>query len=87
MGYTQVGLEDKILEMYPELAREHIALELSFDEGRDAWVIKFVKDVHSRYAFLDKKAADECMDGYKCFYLGTLVEQYVKDLEEELGGS
>jgi hypothetical protein len=87
MGYTQVGLEDKLLEMYPELMKEGIALALSFDEERNAWVIHFSKGRHSRYAFLNKKDADECMDGYKCFYLGTLVEQYVKDLEEELSGS
>lgn len=85
MGYTQVGLEDKLLEMYPELMKNHIALELSFDEDRDAWVIRFVKGKHSRFAFLARKDADDCMDGLKCFYLGTLIEQYVKDLEEELG--
>lgn len=87
MGYTQVGLEDKLLEMYPELMKEGVALALSFDEGRNAWVIKFSKGKHSRFAFLDKQDADDCMDGYKCIYLGTLIEQYVKDLEEELQGT
>jgi hypothetical protein len=85
MGYTQVGLEDKLFELYPEIRANHIALALSFDEERDAWVVTFSREGHSRHAFLDKKDADECMDGLKCFYLGTLIEQYIKDLEEELG--
>jgi len=85
MGYTQVGLEDKIYEMYPELMQHKIALKLSMDEGRNAWVITFEKGVKNRHAFLDKQDADACMDGQQCFYLGTLVTQYIKDLEEELG--
>ena len=85
MGYTLVGLEDKLLEMYPDISQHHIALRLSFDEDREAWVIRFEKGGHSRYAFLDKKDADACMDGQQCLYLGVLVEQYVKDLEQELG--
>ncbi len=36
MGYTQVALEDKLLEMYPELERNGIAVTLEFDEGKDA---------------------------------------------------
>jgi len=85
MGYTQVGLEDKIYEMYPELMQHKIALKLSMDEDRNAWVITFEKGGKNRHAFLDKQDADACMDGQQCFYLGTLVAQYIKDLEEELG--
>ena len=84
MGYTQVALEDKIYAMYPELMEHRIALRLSFDEERNAWVIHFDKGGKSRYAFLDKGDADACMDGQMCIYLGTLVDQYVQDLEKEL---
>ncbi|MHB9111547.1 MAG: hypothetical protein ACYC4D_02815 [Thermoleophilia bacterium] len=85
MGYTQVGLEDRIYEMYPELMQHGIALKLSFDEERNAWVITFEKGGKNRHAFLDKSDADECMDGNSCIYLGTLAAQYIKDLEAELG--
>lgn len=36
MGYTQVALEDKILEMYPEITTYGISPRISFDEKRDA---------------------------------------------------
>ncbi len=84
MGYTQVALEDKLLELYPEIRKHKIALSLSFDAERNAWVVRFRKDAHSRYAFLDKKAADACMDGQECLYLGVLIGQYVRDLENDL---
>ncbi len=84
MGYTQVALEDKLLEMYPELSEHKIGLSLSFDEERNAWVVRFRRNGHTRYAFLDKKDADNCMDGQECIYLGVLVEQYIRDLENDL---
>ena len=85
MGYTQVALEDKLYEMYPELMEHKLAVRLSFDEQRNAWVINFDREGKSRFAFLDKADADACMDDLRCIYLGTLVDQYVQDLEKELG--
>lgn len=85
MDYTQIALEEKLYELYPELIKNQISINVSFDESRTAWVIRFEKGGHSRYAFLDKKDADACMDGIQCLYLGTLIDQYVVDLEKELG--
>lgn len=85
MGYTQVALEDKLLQMYPEILGNRINISVTFDEERNAWVVRFDKNGHSRYAFLEKKDADSCMDGQQCIYLGTLISQYIKDLEQEIG--
>lgn len=85
MGYTQVALEDKLLQMYPEILGNRINISVTFDEERNAWVVRFDKNGHSRYAFLEKKDADSCMDGHQCIYLGTLISQYIKDLEQEIG--
>ena len=86
MGYTQVALEHKLLEMYPEIARNGISIGIEFDQDKGAWVVKFQKGGHKRYAFLDKKDADSCMDGNSCIYLGFLIGQYVSDLQKELKG-
>ena len=80
MGYTLVALEDKLMEMYPEISTSGVKLRLALDEERNAWVITFEKEGHTRHAFLDKADADACMDGIQCIYLGVLVEQYIKDL-------
>jgi hypothetical protein len=85
MGYTQVALGDKLYEMYPELMKHKIAIRLSMDEERNAWVVTFEKGGKNRHAFLDKDDADACMDGQQCIYLGMLVAQYIKDLEADLG--
>lgn len=81
MGYTQVGLEQKILEMYPEISRHGISVGMSFDEAKNAWIIKFRKDGKELTTHLEKKDADDCMNNIKCIYLGIQVEQFIKNFE------
>jgi hypothetical protein len=82
MGYSQVALEDKILDMYPEIREHGISLSLSFDEHKDAWIVSFKKDHHELSTHLEKKDADDCMDGLKCVYLGVQLGQFIKNFEE-----
>ncbi|MFA5354383.1 MAG: hypothetical protein WC291_09145 [Thermodesulfovibrionales bacterium] len=82
MGYTQVALEEKIMEMYPEIAKHSISLGLSFDEGKNAWIVSMKKDGHELTTHLEKKDADDCMDNIKCVYLGVQVGQFLKNFEE-----
>ena len=81
MGYTQVALEDKILEMYPEVRQHGISLGLRFDEDKNAWVIKFKKDHHELETLLEKQDADECMDGKKCVHLGVQLGDLIDNFE------
>ncbi len=81
MAYTQVALEQKILEMYPEIRQHGISMGMHFDEGRNAWVIKFKKDHHELETYLDKKDADDCIEGKKCVYLGVQLGDFIDNFE------
>lgn len=81
MGYTNVALEDKIAGMYPEIERHGIAVNIDFDKEKNAFVVKFKKDGHELKTYLNKKDADECMDGTKCVYLGVQIGEFVKNFE------
>jgi len=81
MGYTQVALEDKILEMYPEITKNGISVSLSFDKTKNAYIVKFKKDKHELTTHLEKKDADDCMDNVKCVYLGVQIEQFIRNFE------
>ncbi len=81
MAYSQVALEDKILEMYPEIRKHGISVGLRFDEDKDVWVVKFRKDHHELETFLEKRDADECMDGKKCVYLGVQLGDFIDNFE------
>jgi len=81
MGYTNVALQDRIREMYPEISKKGIALSLDFDTTKNAFIVKFTKDNHELTTHLEKKDADDCMDGIKCVYLGVQIGQFIKNFE------
>ncbi|GAB4388443.1 MAG: hypothetical protein Kow0025_07750 [Thermodesulfovibrionales bacterium] len=81
MGYTKVALEDKLFEIYPEIERHGISMSLEFSDEKNAWVIKFRKDGHELTTHLEKKDADECIEGKKCVYLGVQIGQFIKNFE------
>lgn len=43
MGYTQVALEDKILDMYPEITKKGLSPRIRFDEEKDVWLVTLKK--------------------------------------------
>jgi hypothetical protein len=81
MGYTKVALEDKILEMYPDIQKHGISISLNFDEQKNAYIVKFTKDKQELTTHLEKKDADDCMNNVKCVYLGVQVQQFIKNFE------
>lgn len=81
MGYTIVALKDKIMEMYPDTEKHHISVGLEFSEEKNAYVVKFKRGKHELTTHLEKKDADDCMDGIKCIYLGVQIGQFIKNFE------
>jgi hypothetical protein len=81
MGYTNVALKDKIMAMYPEVSKNGLSVSLDFDKMKNAYIVKFKKDRHELTTHLEKKDADDCMDGIKCVYLGVQIGQFIKNFE------
>jgi len=81
MGYSQVALKDKIMEMFPEIEKHGISTSIDFSSEKNAYILKFKKGSHELTTHLEKKDADECMDGIKCVYLGMQVGQFIKNFE------
>ena len=82
MGYTNVALKNKIMEMYPEIEARGIAASLDFSTEKNAYIIDLKKNGVELKTHLDKKDADECMNGIKCVYLGMQVAEFIKNFEE-----
>ncbi len=82
MGYTNVALKDKIVEMYPDIEKHGISVSLDFDRAKNAYIVKFKKDSRELSTHIEKKDADECMDGIKCVYLGIQIGQFIKNFAE-----
>ncbi len=81
MGYTDVALKYKMLEIYPEITEHNISLSLDFNKEKNAYIVKLKKDLHELTTHLEKKDADECMDGVKCVHLGVHIGQFIRNFE------
>ncbi|HEX9021473.1 MAG TPA: hypothetical protein VF903_09445 [Nitrospirota bacterium] len=82
MAYSNVALKDKIVEMYPEIAEHKLSVGVNFDDQKNAYIITFKRGSHGLVTHLEKKDADECMNGIKCVYLGIQVAQFIKNFED-----
>lgn len=82
MGYTIVGLKEKILEMYPEIQKLGVVSTLTFDDEKKTYVLKLHKGQHELSTFIDKVDADKCMDGHVCVSLGVQVRQFLENFKE-----
>jgi hypothetical protein len=86
MSNGKEELRAKLLEMYPEIDRYGLSLDLEFDDAKNAWVVSFSKGNLERHAFLDKEDADACVQGQACVYLGVLIAQYIRAMEAHVAG-
>lgn len=81
MDYTQVALENKILEMYPEIMGYGLSPRFSFDEDKEAWIIKFRKGQREFTACINQEDADACMDNTYCESLGAELKKILRQVE------
>lgn len=82
MAYTKDEISKKIGDMYPEIEGHNISMTVEFNEEKNAWIIDLEKGEHGLATHLDKKDADDCMEGIKCVYLGVKIGEFVQNFEE-----
>lgn len=79
MGYTQIALEGRLLDMYPEI--KGLSPRMRFDEYRGAWAVTLKGGEREFTAFLKKRDADGCMEGTYCEAFGTDICEIIKRLK------
>jgi hypothetical protein len=80
--YTNIDLKQKIAEMYPEIGTHRLSISVDFNEPKNAYIVTFTRGQEQLSTHLEKKDADECMNGIKCVYLGVQVAQFISNFEE-----
>jgi hypothetical protein len=81
MSVEPRALDAKLREMYPEIVKHNLSLSLSFDGGKDAWIVKLAKGKHELSTHLERKDADACFEGVQCIYLGVQISQFIENFE------
>jgi hypothetical protein len=75
---------EKIRYFHPEIGRNNIDLNVTYEEAGDRYFIKLSKSGEIVGAYLDQKDADECLAGKKCVNLAVQVTQLIAELEDLL---
>lgn len=81
--YDKEELCAKITEIYPEIGKCGIDIDVTFDDEKKAWVVDLEKDSHKLKHYLDLPEADDCMDGNHCVSLGLEIAQLRKNIERK----
>jgi hypothetical protein len=79
MGYSTVALKEKILEMFPEIGKQQLAVDVVYSPDKNAYLVIFTRGSETLATHLETKDADECMNGVKCVYLGVQITQFIKN--------
>lgn len=79
--HTGEELGAKLREIYPEIDGHGLDLGLDFSHEKDAWVVSLRKGEHTLSTHLERKDADECLEGVECVYLGVQIAQFLKNFE------
>ena len=81
MKYTNVALKDKITEMYPDIEKQAVKLNIPFNEEKNAFILRFKRGKDELVTHLDRSDADDCMNNIRCVHLGIKVDQFVRNFE------
>ncbi len=73
MGYSQVALENKLLDIYPAITQKGFKPMMSFDQGKDSWAVRLKNGNCEFTVSLNKKDADACIDGNFCEDFATEI--------------
>ena len=87
MKYTIVALKEKIRDMYPDIEKHKVSVGITFNEEKEAYILKFRRGKQELVTQIDKSDADDCMNNIRCLHLGIKVDQFVSNFEarEEFG--
>jgi hypothetical protein len=81
MKYTNVALKEKILMIYPDIAQHKVAVGVTWNDEKGAYVLKFKRGTAELITYLDKLDADDCMSNIRCVHLGIKVDQFIRNFE------
>lgn len=72
---------EKIRELYPDIGRCGIDIEVNYDQKEGRWVVDLKKDHHELKTFLEPGDAEFCLSGRQCVGLSIEVAQLVGNIE------
>ena len=71
----------KIKSIYPDIGECGIAVEVDYDDAKNAWIVNLKKGGHALKTYLEPEDADECIYGKQCIGLGIQIAQLRSNID------
>ena len=68
----------KIVDLYPDIGRCGIDININFDEAHEKWIVNFKQGNRTKRTYLEAEDAELCLRGKQCMSLGIEMAQFVK---------
>jgi len=81
MAHRIEQVKDKIHEMYPDIDKYGVQSTLTFDQGKNTYVLELKKDQHHLSTYIDKEDADKCLNNIECVHLGVQIGQFLENFK------
>ncbi|MEF3167756.1 MAG: hypothetical protein K6360_00240 [Deltaproteobacteria bacterium] len=80
--YDKQELCEKIRKIYPQIGECGLNVDVTYDQGKKAWVVHLEKEGKKLDTYLESQDADACMLGKECVSLGLQIGQLARDIKE-----
>lgn len=64
--YAENDLQGKLLNMYPDIRKKGVSLNLHYDDAKKSYVVKLTTDSKEQSILLPEADAETCMTGKIC---------------------
>ena len=71
----------KIVNLYPDIGKCGIDVNVDFDTDNNTWVVDLKKDKQELKTYLEAGDAENCMEGKQCVSLGIEIAQLRANIE------
>jgi len=71
----------KIVNLYPDIGKCGIDVNVEFDTDYNTWVVDLKKDKQELKTYLEAGDAEKCMQGKQCVSLGIEIAQLRDSIE------
>ena len=72
---------NKIIDIYPDIGRCGIEVQVEYDADQKRWVVDLQKNGHELKTFLEDGDAEKCLEGIQCVSLGIEIAQLRGNIE------
>jgi len=83
MAMTKTELKSKIIQLFPEIEKYGLDLDVEMDKTKNVWLAKFNKDEHRLVTHLEEKDVEDCLAGIKCYKIGIQLGQFIRNYCED----